>query len=205
MQQKSVTSVLFPGHRHRFPVPTAAPHGAAVFVGIQRTGVTVNFSTRFHNRLDLAAEPSAPRWARLHAQDVLTAWEIGSPAADDALLVVSELVTNAVRHAIAVSLVPDQVAPPTRLCALVLQRMPDHLLISVYDQDRRPPVLKVAAAYGESGRGLHLVDELSCAWGYRYPNTSGGKEVWAKVTTYGGTEPDPAPQGKGAPAVSGPG
>lgn len=165
----------------------------------------MNFSTRFHSRLDLAAEPSAPRWARLHAQDVLTRWEIGSAAADDALLVVSELVTNAVRHAIAVPLLPDQAAPPTRVFALVLQRMPDHLLISVFDQDRRPPVLKVAAAYGESGRGLRLVDELSCAWGYRYPNTAGGKEVWAKVTTPSVAEPDPSPQGKGAPAVSGPG
>jgi anti-sigma regulatory factor (Ser/Thr protein kinase) len=146
-------------------------------------------SSRFHSRLDLALQPSAARWARLHARDVFTTWQIPPTAADDALLVACELVTNAVRHASPLPVLMSPGArPPVRTCALTLQRMPDHLLICVYDQDRRPPVLKEASEDGESGRGLHLVDELSATWGYAYPNPSVGKVVWAKVATDDGAE-----------------
>jgi anti-sigma regulatory factor (Ser/Thr protein kinase) len=141
-------------------------------------------SSPFHSRLELASEPSAVRWARLHAQGVFATWEVPAGAAGDALLVVSELVTNAVRHAgpLPVSAEPA-VAGPVRACALFLQRMPDHLLICVYDQDRRPPVLQETSEDGESGRGLRLVEELSAAWGYAYPDPSVGKAVWARVVT----------------------
>lgn len=143
----------------------------------------------FHSMLDLAVEPSAVRWARVHARDVFTTWQIPSATADDALLVVSELVTNAVRHARPAPAAPTTagVSPKVRACALVLQCMPGHLLICVHDQDRRPPVLKETSEEGESGRGLHLVAELSAAWGYAYPNPAVGKAVWAKITTGDGT------------------
>jgi len=141
-------------------------------------------SSPFHSRLELASQPSAVRWARLHAQDVFAAWEVPAGVAGDALLVVSELVANAVRHAgpLPTSTGPG-VAGPVRACALFLQRMPDHLLICVYDQDRRPPVLRELSEDGESGRSLHLVEELAAAWGYAYPNPSVGKAVWARVAT----------------------
>lgn len=150
-------------------------------------------SSPFHSRLDLASEPSAARWARFHARDVFTTWQIPPAAADDALLIVSELVTNAVRHAgpLPVSAAPGA-GQPVRACGLDLQRMPGHLLICVYDQDRRPPIPKEASEDGESGRGLQLVDELSAAWGYAYPHPSVGKAVWAKVTTDDGAERDAA-------------
>ncbi|MFI1092654.1 ATP-binding protein [Streptomyces sp. NPDC020917] len=161
-------------------------------------------SSRFHSRLDLASVQSAPRWARLHARGVFATWEIAPAAADDAVLVVSELVTNAVRHATALPAASDQENGPTRVCALTLQCMLDHLLICVHDQDRHPPVLKAAATDGESGRGLHLIDELSFAWGYTYPNPSGGKAVWAKIATAENTELHPSPHSRQAPFVSGP-
>lgn len=59
--------------------------------------------------------------------------------------------------------------------------MPDHLLIVVNDQDRKPPVLQEPSENGEGGRGFRLVAGLSAAWGYTYPNPPVGKSVWAKV------------------------
>ena len=144
----------------------------------------------FHSRLDLASQPSAVRWARLHAQDVLTAWQVPPGTADDALLIVSELVTNAVRHASPPPAPTDTEAPRLRTCALAFQRMPDHLLICVHDQDRRPPVMKQATEDGEGGRGLHLIEELSAAWGYAYPTPAVGKTVWAKLAMDDAARPE---------------
>lgn len=57
-------------------------------------------SDQLHSRLELSCEPSAARWARVHAEDVFRQWSIPDAPAGDALLIVSELVTNAVacRH-----------------------------------------------------------------------------------------------------------
>ncbi|MYS22824.1 Anti-sigma regulatory factor (Ser/Thr protein kinase) [Streptomyces sp. DvalAA-14] len=142
-----------------------------------------------HSRLDLTSGPSAVRWARLHARDVFREWTVPSVIADDALLVVSELVTNAIRHAgTSSTTAPSECLPRTSSCTLTLQRMPDHLLIFVYDQDRRPPVLREPSENAESGRGLRLIDELSAEWGYAYPNGVVGKAVWAMFITRDATD-----------------
>jgi anti-sigma regulatory factor (Ser/Thr protein kinase) len=148
-----------------------------------------------HSRLDLASGPSAVRWARIHARDVFQEWTVPSVVADDALLVVSELVTNAVRHAgtsSATVALKGQRHPSS--CTLALRRVPDHLLIFVYDQDRRPPVLLEPSDDAEGGRGLRLVDELSAEWGYAYPHDTVGKAVWAKFITRDAMDrPTPGP------------
>ena len=56
-------------------------------------------TTSPHDKLDLAAEPSAVRCARHHTARVLTEWCVLTEARDDALLIVSELISNAIRHA----------------------------------------------------------------------------------------------------------
>lgn len=140
-----------------------------------------------HTRLDLPSAPSATRAARLHAEDVLRAWRVPSGAMGDALVIVDELVTNAVRHA--------DPQPPggqepfagpeggVRGCALNLQLVPGNLLIVVHDHDRRPPVLHKPSDDAESGRGLLLVAGLSADWGYAFPSRAPGKFVWARVPT----------------------
>jgi len=87
---------------------------------------------------------------------------------DPALLVVSELVTNAVVNA------RSQVTVRLRL-------RPDHLLVEVEDQDSRLPVLQQHNDWDAlGGRGLMLVDALSARWGSQ--PCPFGKLVWAELT-----------------------
>ncbi|MCX4976253.1 ATP-binding protein [Streptomyces sp. NBC_00620] len=135
-----------------------------------------------HSRLELACEDTAARWARAHARDVLRKWAIPEGATNDALLVISELVTNAVRH----TKKPD--APPpwattrsSQSCVLTLWCTPEYLLIYVYDHDRTPPVRRVPSPTVIGGHGLLLVEALSAEWGYQYPTPTSGKSVYAKL------------------------
>ncbi len=85
---------------------------------------------------------------------------------DDLALIVSEMVTNAVRHA----------GPPV---ALELQTDGDAVLIAVKDGSPDRPRPRVAGQEAEGGRGLMLVDLLSVEHGVR-PDPP-GKTVWAAV------------------------
>jgi anti-sigma regulatory factor (Ser/Thr protein kinase) len=85
---------------------------------------------------------------------------------DDLVLVVSEMVTNAVRHA----------GPPV---ALEIQTDPDAVLIAVKDGSPNRPRPRDAGQDAEGGRGLMLVDALSVEHGVR-PDPP-GKTVWAAV------------------------
>ncbi|MFC4588690.1 ATP-binding protein [Sphaerisporangium corydalis] len=88
--------------------------------------------------------------------------------ASDARLVVSELVTNAVRHA----------GEPTRLRLL---HRASHVVCAVFDPREQPPVVTDADYFAETGRGLWLVESLSCSWGWRL-QAGRGKLVWAAFT-----------------------
>ena len=98
--------------------------------------------------------------------------------AETAELLVSELVTNAVRF----------VGDPTRalryseranasLISLSIRHFREGLLIEVYDTDINPPVPYHADEYAESGRGLMLVEALSKEWSY-FLLPGGGKVVY---------------------------
>jgi hypothetical protein len=94
----------------------------------------------------------------------------------DIAIVVSELLTNALRHALAGS--GD--APGRRLIRVGLLLLRPCLLCAVADPSTVAPVLRQPGAIGETGRGLHIVCALSDRWGY---TTSGaGKVVWAMFT-----------------------
>lgn len=92
----------------------------------------------------------------------------------DLLLVVSELVTNAVRHG----------APPVRLEVLADE---DVVRIAVVDGEPGLPAPRDADRDAESGRGMALVDLLSDEHGVR--EQPPGKTVWASVTRSGGERP----------------
>lgn len=99
------------------------------------------------------------RFARL----TLLAWECGT-AIDDALLIVTELATNALRH--------GRGSPVLRLSVGAA-----HVRIEVFDDEPKPPVRRQAGADG--GWGLALVERLSLAWGSA--SHGRGKVVWCAL------------------------
>ncbi|MFF3561999.1 SpoIIE family protein phosphatase [Streptomyces sp. NPDC002574] len=112
---------------------------------------------------DLPCDPEVVSCARGLAVRQLAAWGLGE-AAPTTELVVSELVTNAIRHA----------SGPVRL------RLIRHavLICEVYDGSNTVPRLRHARTTDESGRGLFLVAQLTRRWGTRY--TGDGKLIWAE-------------------------
>jgi two-component sensor histidine kinase len=93
---------------------------------------------------------------------------------DLAELVVSELVTNALRHGIpsARRLTSDC---PVRL--KLLGQAP-YLMCMVTDPGTEIPVLRESGAFAESGRGLNVVESCCVRWGWHLLD-GGGKVVWA--------------------------
>jgi anti-sigma regulatory factor (Ser/Thr protein kinase) len=104
--------------------------------------------------------------ARAVVREQLRDWGLGQ-AAYSAELMVSELVTNAVRHS------------HSRPVELRLVRG-DTLLCEVDDDDHDLPTLLNAGPADEAGRGLRVVTTLARAWGTS--RTSAGKTVWFELT-----------------------
>ncbi|EGX55161.1 regulator [Streptomyces zinciresistens K42] len=126
----------------------------------------------------LPARYEAVGEARKFTRRTLDQWELDYRF-DDICLVVSELVTNALRHALPAGTqrVPEQ-APPVRLH---LMRWTERLVCAVRDPSQDSPVARDSDDFSaESGRGLFLVDSFSDGWGW-YPmaGTLSGKVVWA--------------------------
>ena len=127
----------------------------------------------------LVALPTSPFWARRYTRSFLDSCRgMSVETAETAELLVSELVTNAVRF----------VGNPTRtlryseranasLISLSIRHFCQGLLIEVYDTDINPPVRYHADEHTESGRGLMLVEALSKEWSYFFP-PGGGKVVY---------------------------
>ena len=95
----------------------------------------------------------------------------------DIAVVVSELVTNAVRHARPRS---GANGLPGRVRLGLLQYRP-WLLCAVADPSRATPVPRAPGFLAETGRGLQMICALSDRWGYTEPG-DGGKIVWAVFT-----------------------
>jgi anti-sigma regulatory factor (Ser/Thr protein kinase) len=132
---------------------------------------------------------SAVRAARSFTRATLQRWEIADRC-DDITLVVSELLTNALEHA-----APRPGGWPVRL-GLLQSRPGTAVLCAVADASPAPPVPAPlvptplvptpAGDLAESGRGLHVIEELSDSWGYTTAPRR-GKVVWATF------EPAPGP------------
>ncbi|HVB45181.1 MAG TPA: ATP-binding protein [Streptosporangiaceae bacterium] len=132
--------------------------------------------------LELATLPSAPFWARCQTKAALRAWQLWPDLIEIAELLVSELVTNAVKISgpTPQELAESGLASVERI-ALTLRLMPSRLVIEVFDNDINPPVLTDADADAESGRGLMLVQALSKEWGFFFP-PAGGKTVFCVLS-----------------------
>ncbi|MFC8348210.1 SpoIIE family protein phosphatase [Streptomyces sp. NPDC057280] len=115
-------------------------------------------------RLD--ASPSAVAVARRRTREQLAAWGLKGETADDTQLIVSELVTNAVRYG----------TPPIEL-RLIHDRT---LTCEVRDAGSASPRLRHAGVVEEGGRGLFIIAQLAQTWGTRY--TASGKTIWTEQT-----------------------
>jgi anti-sigma regulatory factor (Ser/Thr protein kinase) len=131
----------------------------------------------------MAPIPEAVPAARRHVTSVLDERGLGA-LSETAALLTCELVSNAVKHGSA----GDAGAKRERAQQIVLTvRHEDSLLIEVWDPGSKGlhPRLQRAAPHDEVGRGLHLVDTLSRAWGH-YAPAHGGRAVWCELPSPGG-------------------
>lgn len=129
-----------------------------------------NGSTRMATRKPGAAAGSIPA-ARHFTIDTLRQWDVAGRC-EDIALVVSELLTNALRHAS-----PDPVGACCPIQLGLLQPGPC-ILCAVADPSEQVPVPREPDYLAETGRGLHVISALSDKWGYTQPGAA-GKVVWA--------------------------
>ncbi|MET7690683.1 ATP-binding protein [Streptomyces sp. NPDC005483] len=118
------------------------------------------------------ADPGAVRAARAAVRNRLAAWNLDG-LADIAALLVSELVTNSLRHA----------TGPIGVRLVRPEGIGGVLLVEVSDPLPDPPRERVADLDDESGRGLQLVAHAAHRWGTR-PGTT-GKTVWFELSMPG--------------------
>jgi anti-sigma regulatory factor (Ser/Thr protein kinase) len=123
----------------------------------------------------LTALPSAAPWARRVLRHTLREWHL-QDLEDSALVLVSELVTNAIKAS----------APRARrdrdrlpMISLTVHITANGVLMEVWDGSPRLPAFQEADLTGDRGRGLLLVDFLADEWGHY--TADGGKVVWCKV------------------------
>ncbi|MPY45772.1 ATP-binding protein, partial [Streptomyces phyllanthi] len=112
---------------------------------------------------DLPADPALVSEARKTTTRQLSAWGLDELAFTTEL-VVSELVTNAIRHA----------TGPIRL-RLILERT---LICEVFDGGATAPHLRHPRTTDEGGRGLFLIAQFTQRWGTRF--LPEGKVIWAE-------------------------
>jgi anti-sigma regulatory factor (Ser/Thr protein kinase) len=129
--------------------------------------------------LALVTLPTSPFWARRYTRSFLGSCKgMSVDTAETAELLVSELVTNAVRFAgNPASTRRYSESANASLISLSIRHFREGLLIEVYDTDSNPPVRSHTEEYAESGRGLMLVETLSKEWSYFFP-PGGGKVVY---------------------------
>jgi GAF domain-containing protein/anti-sigma regulatory factor (Ser/Thr protein kinase) len=109
-------------------------------------------------------DPEAAGRARAQVRRKLAAWKVNEEAAQATELIVSELVTNAIRYG----------APP-----MWLRIVKDfNISCEVHDGSSVAPRLRHPGTLDEFGRGLYIVGRLVQAWGTRY--TADGKTIWTE-------------------------
>ncbi|OEU86801.1 hypothetical protein DB35_24570 [Streptomyces abyssalis] len=127
-------------------------------------------------QLEIGADPAEVGRARRWARTRLAGWGIGGDEAlaETVLLLVSELVTNAVVHA----------GTPSVLRMLLPGRhAPGAVRLEVADMSTCPPRQRHAEGDDTNGRGLELVSGLADRWGWQREGF--GKRIWCELDTPG--------------------
>jgi anti-sigma regulatory factor (Ser/Thr protein kinase) len=115
---------------------------------------------------------SASGAAREFTGQTLRGWGLLA-LAEDAMVIVSELVSNALRHG-------SDGAAHDRV-ELIFWRRAGEVVCAVTDPGARAPVMAEPDPLSEAGRGLHVVEALSATWGWTRLSDR-RKAVWAALT-----------------------
>jgi anti-sigma regulatory factor (Ser/Thr protein kinase) len=128
--------------------------------------------------LELAPEPRSPSVARKLVLAAFAKWDFDESAAQDAALIATELVTNAIIH-----------AGPTAI-VLTIAKRGKSVELRVADDGHGTVELRPVRPGSVTGRGLHFLDVLSLDWTVE-PATSGrGKTVVAQLPVDSAVEDD---------------
>jgi anti-sigma regulatory factor (Ser/Thr protein kinase) len=120
----------------------------------------------------------AAKAARDFSGRILQGWDLPI-LFDDAAMIVSELVSNALRHG-----VRGRNGLAYDCIELILWRRSGQIICAVTDPGTGTPVLAHPEPLAEAGRGLHVIEALSSTWGWT--KLSGGrKAVWAALPVPG--------------------
>ncbi|HEX7307986.1 ATP-binding protein [Lentzea sp.] len=117
-------------------------------------------------RVSLTREGGSCARARKAVRDAAGSWGLSDDLADDAQLVVTELVSNGIDHG-------------EGAISLAVRRTTGGMLLEVHDESPKQPVLRPVDPGSARGRGMQLVQALSVRWGTT-PD-GGGKVVWAQL------------------------
>lgn len=117
-----------------------------------------------------SADVRSIRIARDFVTQTLDAYAIGTAVVDDAVLIVSELLTNAVLHGSDSA----ECDVTVKLIGIAMR-----LRIEVYDASPLAPAQRLEDNGIENGRGLVIVDRLADRWGWE--PTAVGKFVWCEL------------------------
>lgn len=123
--------------------------------------------------LRVSADIESIRYARDFVKQTLDAQAIVLPTVDDAVLIVSELLTNAVLHG------SDGTGSEVMVRLVAIE---GRLRIEVHDESPLVPFQPTASNDAEDGRGLVLVGAMADRWGCEL--TAGGKFVWCELIAW---------------------
>jgi anti-sigma regulatory factor (Ser/Thr protein kinase) len=118
--------------------------------------------------------------ARDFTRQILGSWGL-LMLAEDAAVIVSELVTNALCHGIRATDGTVRCGPVHDRVELILVRRPGEMVCAVTDPGAGHPVMSAPDLCAEAGRGLHVIEALAATWGWTRLDAC-KKAVWATLS-----------------------
>jgi hypothetical protein len=138
------------------------PHPRSDDVALMCLTIDPSTAQTFSAQRRFRSEAITASAARRFAADVLTAWH-QQPIIEDALILLDEVVTNAVQHTVG--------------DVTIYLHLDRYLHVDVFDASDRMPTPRSPSSDTETGRGLQIVETLAAEWGTE-PQSGGGKRVW---------------------------
>jgi hypothetical protein len=166
---------LAPGPAHAHPPGPRPGIAPSLPGGLASAVLACGSGQRWFATRGLGPGLDSPRAAREFTHTTLHAWDLGK-VTEDASVIVSELVTNALRHGL--HRLPDDARPDP--VELFFWQGSGLLFCAVTDPAADPPVPAGPGPFAEAGRGLHVIDALASAWGWGMVDAY-RKAVWAAL------------------------